>query len=155
LGVPERLEVLLEVASLVLADGREGKRMEDEEDVGAAVEVGQPHALLVGHREVELGRALTCLDRHPPAPLPLRTADSTVVREAAREDTKPRIPSDLRAGRRSPGRGLAPSRPPCVRLSAAPEAAVCSRAGARPRALPRSRPQTRWTSARARGRSQP
>ena len=54
----ERLEVLLEVARLVLADGRERERVEDEEDVRAPAEVGEPDALAVRHREVELGRDL-------------------------------------------------------------------------------------------------
>ena len=44
--VAERLQVLLEVARLVLADRREGERVEDEEDVRADPEVGQPHTLV-------------------------------------------------------------------------------------------------------------
>ena len=71
-GVAERLEVLLEVARLVLAHGREREGVEDEEDVRAAAEVREPHALAVGDRQVELGCRVTCLHRHPPAPLPLR-----------------------------------------------------------------------------------
>ena len=58
-------EVLLEVARLVLADGRERERMEDEQDVRAAAEVGEPHALRVRHLEVELRGPVTCRHRHP------------------------------------------------------------------------------------------
>ena len=44
----ERLEVLLEVARLVLAHGRERERVEDEQDVRAADEVGEGHPLPEG-----------------------------------------------------------------------------------------------------------
>src|SRR4029077_6192419 len=41
LGVTEGLQVLLQVAGLVLAHCREGEGVEDEEDVRAAAEVGE------------------------------------------------------------------------------------------------------------------
>ena len=47
-GVAERVEVLLEVPRLVLADRCEGEGMEDEEDVRAAEKVGEPDALPCG-----------------------------------------------------------------------------------------------------------
>ena len=56
LGIPEGLEVLLQVAGLLLAERRERERVEHQQDVVAAGEARQPHALPGSHLQVELRR---------------------------------------------------------------------------------------------------
>src|SRR4029450_3462445 len=143
--VPEGLDVLLQVERLLLADGSERERVEDEEDVGAAEEVGEPHAPLVAHLEIELGRLVTRPHRHHASPRRCPRGDSTGVREALPAGTGARIPPGRRAGTCIPRRvhGLWP---PCgVPSSGASPADERFRARARLRVLPRSRLRTRST----------
>ena len=63
-------QILLQVERLLVADRREREGMEDEQDVPAAAEVGEPHALGPVDLEVELRRLTPRLDRSPSASSP-------------------------------------------------------------------------------------
>ena len=113
-GVLERVEVLLEIARLLLADRRERERVEDEQDVAAAAEV----ASRTRSSRRPSGRSQAPrphLDRRPlghrpPPPRRFPKGDSTAVRAALPGGSRARSRAGRRAGRRSPRRGRASSR---------------------------------------------
>src|SRR3990172_1896810 len=153
-GVAERVEILLEVERFLGAYLRECERVENEEHVAAAEEVGHPPAFLVSLLEIELGRLVTRPYRHSP-PLRRRSkGDSTGVPAAPRAGSRARSRPGRRAGRgsprRDPGRGRRGGERP-----GASAVAEDSRAHARHAAPPRSRPPTRSTSAHVRDRRLP
>ena len=80
LRVLERVQVLLQVARLLLADGRERERVEDEQDVAAAAEVGRAaRASSPSTSRSKSGASLpvSIVTRRPPRRCP--TADSTAA----------------------------------------------------------------------------